>query len=245
MTLHETHTPAMSDTLAETTTVTVWLIRHAKVVSHQGDQPLTDDSLEPVETTARQIEAAMAPGQTISFHSTRTMRSQDTATALRARIAPDAPDLGPTWGLRNPDIYLHGQRVEMVSTANAYEAQLTQLATDFTAADVLAHPFYKGFLTAPDRIEYWLTHATPPGEASADVAARVAHFVQSLPRPGTGHHHAVCVTHSPVMRAVLVALLGLSDPGEPEWVEAITLDVTDGIIRGRFRDQTVTCLPMT
>ncbi|KAA9008112.1 histidine phosphatase family protein [Histidinibacterium aquaticum] len=241
MTLQKTHT-GRSD--AEVGTTTLWLIRHAKVSSHQGDQPLSEDALGPVDATAKKIKAAYEPGQTMSFHSTRTKRSQQTADALRDRVAPGEPDAGPAWGLRNPDLYLFGSRVEMVSTAQAFADQVEPMAGWHADADsVLTQPFFEGFLAAPDRIEYWLAHEKPPGETAADVAGRVGHFARSLNRPGGAGHHAVCVTHSPVMRAVLIGWLGLPDPGEPEWVEPIALTISGSAVTARFRTENVTLEP--
>lgn len=63
------------------------------------------------------------------------------------------------------------------------------------------------------------------------------------PRPIaiTGLQHklyAACVTHSPVMRAILVHGLGISDPGEPGWVEEIVLEMSEGRVQFRFREHT-------
>lgn len=221
--------------------VRLWLIRHAKVDSHQGDQPLAADSLAPVDTTAAVIRAAIGKGETVSFHSTRTQRSQQTADLLRDRIDAGAKDAVPAWGLRNPDLYLLGSRVEMVSTAEAFAAQLDEGAAG--PDDVMAHPFFRGFLTAPDRIEYWLTHEAPPGETASEVARRVRHFALSFAIPGARrpHHNAVCVTHSPVLRAVLTKWLGLADPGEPDWVEAIEISLAPTGATARFRAQAIPC----
>lgn len=220
--------------------ITLWLIRHGRVASHQGDQPLAEDALGPVEQTAVRISGSLLPGQSVSFHATRTLRSRQTADALRDRIAPGQPDARPAWGLRNPDLYLFGSRVEMVSTAQAFADQVEPVAGHVADAEaVLAEPFFKGFLTAPDRIEYWLTHECPPGEAAGDVARRVGQFAASLRAGGAGHH-AICVTHSPVMRAVLTKWLGLPDPGEPDWAEPIELTITGTSVTARFRDRSAT-----
>ncbi|MDZ5697452.1 histidine phosphatase family protein [Chelativorans sp. M5D2P16] len=221
------------------TGVRLWLLRHAKVTSHRGDQPLAPDAFEPVDAAARAISAVTEPGATLSFHSTRTKRAQQTANALRDCIAPGAPDARSAWGLRNPDLYLFGDRVEMVSTPEAFAAQVTQV--DAAPEDVLAQSFYRSFLNTSDRVGYWLNHADPPGESALDVARRVAQFAKSLRPMGGDWHHAVCVSHSPVLRAVLTRWFGLDDPGEPEWVEAIELIIEAGASEARFRSERISC----
>ncbi|MEM6728812.1 MAG: histidine phosphatase family protein, partial [Pseudomonadota bacterium] len=160
-----------------------------------------------------------------------------------AAIDPSAPDVLPAWGLRNPDIYLAGSRVEMGSTPDFFASQCE--FADMAPETVLAQPFYKAFLTAPDRIEYWVTHASPPGEDAAAVAKRVLQFAQSfLAIAGDEDLVVACVTHSPVMRALLIQGLKISDPGEPGWVEEIVIEVSASGMRYRFREHEGT-LPLS
>jgi hypothetical protein len=115
----------------------------------------------------------------------------------------------------------------MVSSAEAFAAQVPWLAAD----DVLAVPFFAGFLTAPDRIEFWLRSAAPPGDDAAAVAARIVAFARSLTDQGTRADTVVAVTHSPVLRAVAV-VLGLEDPGEPPYLTGYAVEVdADGAAR--------------
>lgn len=218
-------------------TATLAFLRHAKVPSHQGDMPITEDSNADIEAAVPRLKAMAKPGDTWRFLATRTHRSRQTAEALRAAIDPATPEVQPAWGLRNPDIYLAGSRVEMGSLPEFFASQCEHF--DMTPEAVLEQPFYKGFLTAPDRIEYWVHHETPPGENAAMVAHRVIKFAESFRAvPGGGHLMVVCVTHSPVMRAILTKGMGLVDPGEPNWVEEIVFDVTETAIDFRFRDHT-------
>ncbi len=210
-------------------------LRHAKVPSHEGDMPLTDDAQAQIDAAVPLLRDQARPGERFVFLATRTKRSQHTAEMLREAIDPAAPEVIPAWGLRNPDLYMAGSRVEMVSTPEAFTAQFPE--GGMSPEDVLAQSFFRGFLTAPDRIEYWLTHDTPPGENAAAVAKRVIQFARSFTAWPGGGVVVACVTHSPVMRALLVQGLGIPDPGEPGWVEGIDLEVApDGAISYRFRD---------
>ncbi len=220
-------------------TATLAFLRHAKVPSHHGDMPLTEDSNADIEAAVPRLKALAKPGDIWRFLATETHRSRQTAEALRSAIDPSTPEVKPAWGLRNPDIHLAGSRVEMGSLPEffASQCQFYEMAPE----DVLAQSFYSGFLNAPDRIEYWVHHETPPGEDAAAVARRIVKFAESfLAVPGDDHHVVVCVTHSPVMRAILTKAMGMTDPGEPNWVEEIIFDVTQDGIAYRFRDHSGT-----
>ncbi|MEM9344151.1 MAG: histidine phosphatase family protein [Pseudomonadota bacterium] len=215
---------------------TLAFLRHAKVPSHKGDMPLTADANADIEAAVPGLQALAEEGDDFLFFGTRTNRSRQTAEALRAAIAPGSPEVLPAWGLRNPDLYLAGARVEMGSTPEFLASQSEHLPLPPGA--VSEHPFFGAFLTAPDRIEYWVHHETPPGENAAAVAKRVLQFAASfLDVPSERNLVVACVTHSPVMRAILTTGRGLEDPGEPGWVEAIILEVTRDGMRFRFRDQ--------
>ena len=124
-----------------------------------------------------------------------------------------------TLALRNPDLYLAAQRVEMVSAAAAFACRLPGLR----ATDVTWVPFYAGFLSAPDRIGYWLDSADPPGENPEAVPARITAFAASLGHaPRLAASLVVGVTYSPVLRAVARHYLG-TDPGEPDYLSGYYL----------------------
>ena len=219
--------------------VTLAFLRHAKVPSHKGDMPLTEDAHGDIEAAVPRIKALGGDETRYLFLGTQTNRSRQTAEALRAAIAPDAPEVQPAFALRNPDIHLAGSRVEMGSTPEFFASQCEHLAMPPEA--VLAHPFYHGFLTAPDRSEFWVHHASPPGEDAAAVARRILHFAASFQAaPQEGDLVVVAVTHSPVMRAILTQGLKLTDPGEPGWVEEIVLKVGADGMSYRFRDSSGT-----
>lgn len=199
--------------------------------------PLTPDSNADIEAAIPRLSALGRPGARFRFLATRTHRSRQTAEALRLAIDPGAPEVQPAWGLRNPDIYLAGSRVEMGSKAEFFASQCEFF--EMTPDAVLEQTFYREFLTAPDRIEYWVHHASPPGEDAAAVAHRVLCFARSFAAVTLQSDLVVaCVTHSPVMRALLVQGLKIDDPGEPGWVEEIVLEVGPTGIAYRFRDHT-------
>jgi broad specificity phosphatase PhoE len=218
--------------------VTLSFLRHAKVPSHKGDMPLTEDAYADIEAAVPRLAAHRRDGARFLFLGTRTNRSRQTAEALRSAIAPGAPEVLPAWGLRNPDVYLAGSRVEMGSTAEFFASQAEFM--NVAPEAVLDHPFFAGFLEAPDRIGYWLRHENPPGESAADVARRVLDFAQSFAGHAGSGLVVACVTHSPVLRAIITKGLGLPDPGEPGWVEAVDVHVAPTQMSFAFRDRTGT-----
>jgi broad specificity phosphatase PhoE len=212
------------------------LLRHGEVVSHRGDQPLTDAGRRQAEDAGTRL-AERALG-TVRLLSGATRRAQETAQGVRAGLTaadPAATVSGPTvaFALRNPDVYLGGERVDMVSSAEAFADQVPGLTPDA----VLGVPFFAGFLAAPDRIEHWVRSASPPGDDAAAVAARIAAFAQSLGDAGPAAADTVIgVTHSPVLRAVAVQFTG-EDPGEPPFLTGYTFDVAgDGSVRAAVFD---------
>jgi broad specificity phosphatase PhoE len=197
------------------------LLRHGEVASHRGDIPITAAGREQAVDAGRR----MAGLGSVRLLSGATRRASETAEGVRDGLsaaggAVSGPDVA--FALRNPDLYLAGARVDMVSSADAFAAQVPWLSAD----DVLAAPFFAGFLTAPDRIEYWLRSSSPPGDGTAAVAARIVAFARSLGDRGTGADTVVAVTHSPVLRAVAVGL-GLQDPGEPGYLTGYAVSVDD------------------
>jgi hypothetical protein len=124
----------------------------------------------------------------------------------------------------NPDLYLADMRVDMVSSPEAFAEQVPGLS----AEAVRAVPLYAGFLTAPDRIEYWLRHEAPPGDSAAAAAARIVAFAISLGDQGRcGPDTVVAVSHSPMLWAVSLCLTG-EDLGEPPHLTGFAVDAGPG-----------------
>jgi broad specificity phosphatase PhoE len=191
------------------------LLRHGEVNSHQGDVPLTRTGRVQAERAGRLL--AQLPADRVCILVGPTLRAQQTGLLLLHGLTSANPGMqatGPTVtpALRNPDLYLAGHRVDMVSSAAAFAAQ----APGVTEEHVTRITFYSDFLTSPDRIGYWLRHDKPPGDTVSMVAARLHRFAASLGDAG-GVDLAVGVTHSPVLRALGRHYAG-EDPGEPDYL---------------------------
>lgn len=212
------------------------LLRHGEVLSHRGDHPLSGDGRAQAEDAGRRL-AALGLGR-VRLLSGSTRRTRETAELVRAGLLAAAPSAAVSepevaFALRNPDLYLAGVRVDMVSSAEAFAEQVPGL----TATDVVAVPFFAGWFSAPDRIEWWLRHPAPPGEDAAGVAARLAAFAATLGNPGPAvPDTVVAVTHSPLLRAVSLTFTGV-DPGEPQYLTGVGLDVVpEGPVRAAAFD---------
>lgn len=172
------------------------LLRHGEVASHRGDVPITPHGFERARETGRRLGSELTGPEPMRLLSADTLRARQTIDAIYQGAVESAGEdrvLAPrvAFALRNPDLYLAGQRVDMVSTATALAEQVEGLDED-GCAEV---PFFAGFLSAPERVGFWVTHASPPGEDPAAVAGRVTAFAASLsafpcqsvpPRPWPG-----------------------------------------------------------
>ena len=201
---------------------TLLLLRHAAVASHRGDVPLTPEGRAHAEFLGRRL--AELEIDKVEIRVGPTIRAQQTGDMLAHGLGGASPQTvvnGPSvaFALRNPDLYLAGHRVDMVSSAVAFAEQVPGL----TETDVSSVGFFASFLRSSDRIGFWLRHAEPPGDNLPAVAARIREFALSL---GDARDHqpgvVVGVTHSPVLRAVAAHYLG-SDPGEPDYLHGYAL----------------------
>src|SRR2546422_4468216 len=232
------------------TPLRVHWIRHGKIASHQGDVPLTDDGREQAEAVGRQLSKEVSSDEDIFFLYAPTRRTRETAVASHRGMEAGLGDadvqrvylFAPAehWAVRNPDLYVGGNRVEMVSSAQAMAEQTVSYGID--AERLLKIPFLRGFWEAHDRIGYWVNHPDPPGEDAEAVARRVLTFATSLlDLPRVRPRRYICVTHSPVMRAFLRRYLLQQDPGEPGYGEPIDmLFAESGSLTLRFRNVSVT-----
>jgi broad specificity phosphatase PhoE len=200
----------------------LFLLRHGEVTSHRGDVPVTEEGLQTAEQVGRRL-AARADGP-IRVVSGETRRTRDTAAAV-ARGAREAGaevvEDGVAFALRNPDLYLAGVRVDMVSNEAAFAVQVP----GFTEADVAKVAFFREWLTAPDRVGWWVRHPAPPGDDAAAVAARIRTFAGSLADRNDDTAFTVGITHSPVLRACALEVTG-EDIGEPAWLAGLEADVS-------------------
>lgn len=202
----------------------IYLLRHGEVSSHQGDVPITPAAERQAHETGRRF--ARETTDLMRVLSGDTRRAIDTAAHLVRGIndgggRADGPSVA--FALRNPDLYLAGVRVDMVSSTQAFADQVDGVS----AEDVAALDFFPEFISSSDRIGWWLTLESPPGEDAAALAARVRSFVTSLADPVPGRPEVVvAVTHSPLIRACALHLLG-EDIGEPPWVSGLVMTVED------------------
>lgn len=198
----------------------LYLLRHSIVASHRGDVPVTDEGRAIARQVGRRLGASE---RRIRLLYGSTLRARQTAESIGEGAAEAGAEVAApreAFALRNPDIYVAGARVNMVSSFEAVAEQVPGL----TAGEAAAVPFFRGFIGATDRVGWWLREANPPGENAAAVARRMAGFASSLADGSADDLATVAVTHSPVLRACAAEFLG-TDPGEPEWVAGLLVDV--------------------
>jgi broad specificity phosphatase PhoE len=209
--------------------------------------PLTDEGLREAEAFGQRLSTELVSGEIVSFLYAPTRRARETAEAIYNTLRTNFEHadsrrtqlLAPVehWALRNPDIYVAGSRIELVSTPEAVAEQLP--ANSLSPQELARLPFLHGFWGHPDRIGYWVNHPNPPGEDADTVARRLFTFAASLLDLPCGQpRRYICVTHSPVMRAFLRRYLAGHDLGEPGYLEAVDLHFApDGMLTLRFRNQ--------
>ncbi len=184
----------------ESAVVTLLLLRHGQVANHKGDVPLTELGVAQSQAAGRWFaEQSM---EIACLLTGETNRAKDTGSAFvdAYRSAGGVVD-DPTvsFALRNPDLYLGGHRINMAEGAEALAAQSPPVAP----ADVEGNTFFREFMTAPDRVGFWLEHANPPGDTARGVGQRIDHVARSLADvPAWRGRLVVAMTHSPVLRAV-------------------------------------------
>jgi broad specificity phosphatase PhoE len=200
------------------------LLRHGHIASHRGDVPLTERGHWQARLAGQRL--GESGGEVMAVLHSPTVRTRETAAEFYrslcvANPALRIPEPRASFALRNPDLYLAGHHVNMVSTVAAFCEQAPAL----TEEQCLRVPFFAGFLSAPDRIGYWVGHSQPPGDDAAAVAGRVTAFARSLGDvPGRTGQVVVGMTHSPLLRAIAGRTLG-ADPGEPEHLHGYSVRV--------------------
>jgi broad specificity phosphatase PhoE len=216
----------------------VYWLRHAQVASHRGDLPVTDEGRRQVEEVGQQLSRELISGEIVSLLHAPTRRTHETALMLHSSMItvfddvqrrPQIPLSAPIEhrAIRNPDIYVAGTRIELVSTPEALAEQLP--SSSLGPQELARLPFLQGFWEAADRIGYWVNHPNPPGEDADTVARRLLTFAVSLlDLPRDQPRRYICVTHSPPIRAFLRRYVLGYDPGEPGYLEAVDVDFDAG-----------------
>ena len=108
-------------------TVRIHWVRHGKIASHRGNVPLTDEGVAQARERGRLFAEDLSPGEIVHFMHAPTLRTRQTVEEIRASMGEalgpggDANllEVSEQWAIRNPDLYVAGQRVEMVSSAEA------------------------------------------------------------------------------------------------------------------------------
>lgn len=192
----------------------ILFLRHGEVASHRGDVPVTEAGLAHAEETGKAVASYADLPITVFYGGTR--RTRETADALIRGIGDPSRVDGPidSFALRNPDTYVAGTRVNMVSSPEALAEQVPGM----TAEQASSNEWWSKFFAAPDRIGWWLEQEEPPGENVRELFTRIRRFAATFADPGPYECRLiVCVTHSPVLRAILIGATG-TDPGEPGYV---------------------------
>ncbi len=203
--------------------VRLLLLRHGRVAHHRGDVPLTELGAEQAEAAGDWF--ARAGIDVAALLSGETLRTRDTAERFAAshRAAGGTiPDPIVSFGLRNPDLYLGGHRINLGEGAEFLAAQ----ADGVEPADVEASAFYGELIAAKDRVGCWLEHGNVPGENAHDVGRRIDVLARSLADvQGWRGRTVVAITHSPVLRAVRVRHEGVYSK-EPPFLHGYSLTLT-------------------
>jgi broad specificity phosphatase PhoE len=218
--------------------------RHGRVASHRGDTPLTPEGSQEVEEAGKRLGSMLVEGEVVTLLHAPTRRTQETAQALYGSVAQSLVTAAQIClrepqvhqAIRNPDIYVAGTRVELVSDAASLLEQLPSSGLD--VEDLERLPFWNGFWSQRDRIGYWVSLVNPPGEDAEMVARRIFTFAQSLlDLPRKQPRRYICVTHSPLLRAFLRYYLLGYDQGEPDYCETIDMEFTEeGRLTIQYRD---------
>src|SRR5260221_352668 len=128
------------------------LLRHGEVASHRGDVPVTERGLTAAAEFGRALGEERARHLLVLSAETRRTRETACVIADGARAAGTLVE-GPSvaFALRNPDLYLGGVRVDMVSTAAAFAAQVPGMTEALVAAGRVLEPQYPVGVRASSR----------------------------------------------------------------------------------------------
>ena len=190
----DTHAPAALQSPA------FWFYRHAEIPSHRGDLPATSAGLEQAELVGARLAASCSPGTRVEFLHAPTVRTVQTAEALRRGFESGerdvhlgVPRVEPA--IRNPDLYVAGHRVEMVSALDAIAAQLPDDA--LTRDELERNAFFSRFLTSPTGSAYGSPTTTRPGSAPTTSHAGSTHGRGACATPAGPTPDVSCASRTP------------------------------------------------
>lgn len=202
--------------------VRLLLLRHGRVAHHRADVPLTELGALQAEAAGRCF--ASEGIEVAGLISGETLRTRETAERFAASYREagngmTVPDPVVSFGLRNPDLYLGGHRINLGEGAEFLASQVE--AVDPSAVEQSA--FYGPLIEAKDRVGFWLEHGNVPGETAHDVGRRIDIMARSLAEAERWRgKNVVAITHSPVLRAVRFRHVGAYSK-EPPFLHGYSL----------------------
>jgi hypothetical protein len=158
--------------------IMVWFVRHGAVASHRGDVAVTERGARDAEAAGERLATVLESGAAVEFLHAPTRRALETAEAIRRGVGRAVPSNAgirvanprSEHAIRNPDLYVAGIRVEMVTSIQALSAQLPPglLTTDAVAKN----EFFARFCAARDPMRVWLDDDDP--RVNAPMTSRAA-----------------------------------------------------------------------
>lgn len=127
---------------------------------------MTREGLVHAVRTGAALSSVLGADAVILYGGTR--RTRETAEAIIDGLGSDSTPTD-SFALRNPDLYVAGSRVNMVSSAATLAEQVPGMNEDQAAQ----HEWFSHFFTAPDRIGWWLEQEFPPGDNAEALARRL------------------------------------------------------------------------
>jgi len=220
-------TPYLPDTLMYTEYPIVHLVRHGHIPNYQTDQPLTSEGRQEALAVGRELASQIRPGETISFYSSPTRRTRQTAKLLREGLqealaqmnqnATIIPVVTVADNLQNLQFYLDSLSYDPIHPL--FEVARWRLQQANSPQYQVCVAFHAEFWASSDPMAYWLTHPSPVVESPESVATRTQTYIKEcLARSAqaNGPRRDICVAHSANLRAFLQSVLG-NEPGEPEF----------------------------
>jgi broad specificity phosphatase PhoE len=215
--------PRVKERVGSGRSVVVHIVRHGEIASYRPDAGLTEKGRRQSFEAGKQLVARIGEGEMVKFITSPFQRAQESNEAMIEGLNEAIREQG------REDIKVYTSRRERRLRALDHkdDSQLRELSR-----------------RGEDTIGYWLRDliSEKEVESPSSVLDRVQEFVGKRQKisqrlPGGPTIHYICVTHSPVMRALLKDAFG-KDLGEPEMGESVELLFAPGKDpRVKFRDE--------